>query len=477
MPGHPPQPELSATGEATREATREAAARLRGTVRAMTIGDALLFFLPLIFMTELNMISKSVIHAFLARLPEPKIILAAFSISFAFYYTLTSSTEVNTLLSISYLRDRRAVRHLLGFFCLIVGPPVALTQLVAWTPLGAWLYGEVFGGSAEVIAQAQWATFWFSLSAPILMFRAQAFALIMIHRRTIWITFSTLLRLLSLGISLLLLPHVLHGAAVGAAALVACMGVEAAFAWWAARGFYRALPADAGEQPRYRDLWRFAWPLMMSQSMEMGIVMTINIFLGRLASADLALASFGVTQGLANVVLSPMRNLVQTAQTLARTRADVRVLLRFTHVLVALFTVAIAAVFLTPLRHDVLADVMGLRGDLLAYSEPAIMVTFLVAGVWGYAALFRGLLAGARRTAVVAVSALTRLGVVVLVGSSTLFLAGANGAVIGIVAWAATFAAESAVLGWRLASRRPGAAPLFPEDLPATHEPDGGEAR
>ncbi|HEX9844176.1 MAG TPA: hypothetical protein VGC20_15565, partial [bacterium] len=73
MPGHPPQPERSATGEATREATREAAARLRGTVRAVTIGDALLFFLPLIFMTELNMISKSVIHAFLARLPEPKI--------------------------------------------------------------------------------------------------------------------------------------------------------------------------------------------------------------------------------------------------------------------------------------------------------------------------------------------------------------------------------------------------------------------
>jgi Na+-driven multidrug efflux pump len=442
----------------------------------VTLRDATRFFLPLIFMTELNMISKSVIHAFLARLPEPKIVLAAFSISFAFYYTLTSCTEVNTLLAISYLRTRRAARHLLGFFCLIVGPPVALTQLVAWTPLGVWLYGDVFGAGPEAIRQAQWVTFWLALSAPILMVRALAFALIMLHRRTIWITWATLLRLISLGGSLLVLPALLGGAAVGAAALVLCMAVEAAFAAWAARPYYRALPAGDPDDragpadaplPSYAELWRFAWPLWMSQAMEIGIVMTINIFLGRLAQAELALASFGVVHGLANVVLSPMRNLVQTAQTLARTRADVRVLLRFTTLLVLGFTVVIAVLFGTPLRGVVLAGAMGLSGELLAYSEPALLVTLVMAGFWGYAALFRGLLAGARRTATVAVSALSRMGVVLLIGSATLLFAGLNGAVIGIVAWAATFVVESAVLGWRLASRRPGAAPLFPEAAPA----------
>ncbi|HKI99512.1 MAG TPA: hypothetical protein VKB51_13650 [bacterium] len=433
------------------------------TLRAIALVDAATFFFPLIFMTGLNMISKSIIHAFLARLTDPELTLAAFSISFAFYYTLTSSTEVNTLLSISYLRDQRSVRHLLGFFCLIVGPPVLLTQAVAWTPLGAWIYGGIFGGSPAVVAQAQLATFYFSLSAPVLMFRALAFALIMINRRTIWITFSTLLRLLSLGVSLVLLPRVLQGAAAGAAALVSCMVVETGFAWWAAWGFLRRLPVDAGERVRYGEMWRFAWPLMVSQSTEMGVVMTINIFLGRLARAELALASFGVVQGLANVLLSPLRNLVQTAQTLARTTSDVRVLLRFTTWLVVGFTGGIAAVFLTPLRHVVLADVMGLRGDLLHYAEPAMMISFVVAVFWGYAALFRGLLASARRTRTVAVSALSRLAMVVLIGSSTLFLAHVNGAVVGIVAWAAAFAAETAVLGWRLASRRAGQAPLFPE--------------
>ena len=60
--------------------------------RNITQKDAFRFFAPLVFMTELNMISKSVIHAFLARLAAPKMVLAAFSISFTFDSTLASAT-------------------------------------------------------------------------------------------------------------------------------------------------------------------------------------------------------------------------------------------------------------------------------------------------------------------------------------------------------------------------------------------------
>jgi len=417
----------------------------------LTTRDAARFFLPLIFMTELNMISKSAIHAFLARLAAPKITLAAFSIAFAFYYTVTSATEVFTLVSISYLKDRRALLHLLGFFCLVLTPPLALTLAVAWTPLGDWLYGRGFGASPAVIAQAQLATFFLTLSAPVLICRGMAFALIMQHRRTIWITASTLLRLLSLGVSLVVLPRWLPGASVGAAALVACMVVEAGFAWIPASGFFRALPASAGPQPRYGELWRFSWPLMLNQGAEMGIVMTINVFLGRLASPDLALAAFGVVQGLANVLLSPLRNLVHTAQTLTRTAADVRVMWRFTHWLVVWFTLLVGAVFLLPpLRDWVLLGLMGLTEELAAYGRPGVMLAFLVAGAWGYSALFRGLLAGARRTGTIAAAAGGRLAAVAALGGLTLVFRDMNGAVFGILVWGLTFLVDVGVLGRRL---------------------------
>lgn len=435
--------------------------------RPITLKDATRFFLPLIFMTELNMISKSVIHAFLARMVAPKVALAAFSVSFGFYYTLTSPTEISMLLSISYLKSRRAIGHLLGFFCVVLAGPMVVVQLVAWSSLGDWLYGGVFGASPEAIAQARLATFLLSFSAPILMLRALAFAMLMLNRRTVWITYSTLLRLLSLAISLVVLPRFLAGAPVGAAALVTCMAVETAFAWAAAWRGFAALPAtEGGPPPPYRELWRFSWPLMMNQASEMGVFALINIFMGRLANPDLALAAFGVVHGLASVLLSPVRNLVVTAQTMARWWGDVWVLFRFTHRITFVFAAAVAATFLSPLRSLILTDVMGLTPELAGYAEPAVKLVWIVAVFWGYAALGRGLLAAARRTRTVAASGLARLALVVAMGSVGSLLGGLNGALLGVVIWAAAFAAEATILCARLFWRRPGAEPLFADTPP-----------
>jgi len=102
------------------------------------ISDAWRFFLPLIFMTELNMISKSVIHAFLARTPDPSVTLAAFNTSFTFYYTVTGCTEITTLLAIAWLSGRRNLARISGFLSLLLAAPIALVLAVAFTP---WAHG------------------------------------------------------------------------------------------------------------------------------------------------------------------------------------------------------------------------------------------------------------------------------------------------------------------------------------------------
>ena len=429
--------------------------------RAISIKDALRFFLPLIFMTELNMISKSVINAFMARLPSPKIGLAGLNVAFFFYFALTSPNETANLLSISYLRDRRSFLHLYGFFCVLLALPLTLAGVIALTPFGAWLYSTLFGGSAEVIRQAQEATLILMLSAPVLMLRALAFGMIMLRRRNVLITLSTFLRVLSLGVSLVALPYWLRGASVGAAALVICMAVESVFAFAVSLKYFRALPAGEGPQPTYLEMWRFSWPVILNQASESGIAVVINIFLGRLANPDLALASFGVVHSLASLILSPIRNLVQTAQTLVRTSHDLRVLFRFTNYLVVCFTLLVMGLFFSPARGWILDGVMGLTEELSAYSDRAVMLTFLVVVFWGYAALFRGLLAGERKTGTFAASALARFASVAALGGVVLTVEGANGAVFGVAAWGMAFAAETLILGWRLFFPLPGAEPVY----------------
>ncbi|MCH9046799.1 MAG: hypothetical protein IIA40_11915, partial [SAR324 cluster bacterium] len=80
----------------------------------------------------------------------------------------------------------------------------------------------------------------------------------------------------------------------------------------------------------------------------------------------------------------------------------------------------------------------------------------------GYAALFRGLLAGARRTTAIAASAGARLAIVAAAGSVTFFVGGLNGAVFGVIAWALTLAAEAAILGAWLSRGR--GKELFPAE-------------
>jgi Na+-driven multidrug efflux pump len=423
----------------------------RGSV--IRIAECYRFFLPLVLMTELNMISKSAIHAFLARTQEPDIALAAFNISFAFYYTLASATEATTLLCISYLNSKQNLITVLRFMMWVLSVPIALSVLVVLTPLGDWVFGEVFGASAAVVKQAKTCTWVLSLSGPVLIVRGCAFALLMLNSRTLLITASTLVRLLSLGVSLSIWPHFVDGAVIGAAALTTCMAMEALFAAIFALRHVRALPARVGEPPGTRTLWGFSWPLMLNQGSEIGIVFVINLFLGRLLNADLALAAFGVVHGLVGLIFSPMRNLVQATQTLVETHADVRVMLKFALQLAIAFSVLALVLFNTPLQHWVLSSVMGLNEELTAYSSPAVSFAFAMAIVWALSALCRGLLANQRRTRSLGVTAIVRLLAAVLVGSILLVKPEMNGAVVGLSAWMLAYALEVLVLGRRLTRR------------------------
>ena len=419
----------------------------------VTVRAAWRFFLPLIFMTELNAISKSVIHAFLARLPHATTSLAGFNVAFTAYYAGSAATEVSYLVTLSWLRDRRSIVPLLRFFCLITAGPLVLAWAVAFTAAGDWLYGGLFGASGATVREAKLATFVFSLSAPFLIARAFTFGVLMINRRTMLISWSTLARLASLAGSLVLLPRFVSGAAAGAAALVTCMAVEALVSAWLAARYFRALPTGTGPGPRLGELWRFAWPLILNSSAEMGAVFVISIFLGRLADPDLALAAFGVVHGLTGLLMSPLRNLLHTAQTLVHSARDRAAMIRFAVQVVAAFALLAAGLFDTPLGHVVLGRLMGLAAELEAACTPAMRLAFVMAAAWGFSALFRGFFAGERRTATLAFTGAGRLVVAAVVGAAALAADDLDGAVLGLAAWFAGYGAEAVYLALRLRAR------------------------
>ena len=430
----------------------------------LTIRTAVLFFLPLILTTELHQLSHSLVHAFLARLGDPTTTLAAFSIAFAFNSTFSGIMSVSTQAGLSYVSDQRSVWRIARFYFLVSLAPFLLIEVVALTPLGDWLFGTMMGASAEVTRLARAASAVMGLWIVPNQIRNLATALCMMRQRTMLISHSTMLRLGSQALMLMVLPFWFEGAVAGAVSLVGGMSVEAIYMFVVSRPIYSELAASGGERASYRQLWGFSWPLMITQITENGVTLVINFFLGRLINPDLALAAFGVVTALNSLVASPLRNLVHVAQALVHSRTDMRVMLRFANRLALVYAVLVGCLFYTPMRDVILSGVMGLPAQLSSYAAPGVQMLLLVVIVWGYSSLFRGLLSAMRKTQVIAGTALIRLLVVIAVGSVTLVAPHLNGAAVGVAAVGAAFLAEALLLGWRLTRYIATKGPIFPHE-------------
>lgn len=415
--------------------------------RVITLHEVARFFLPLIFMAELMMITHSIIHAWLARGSLPTISLAGFAIAFSLNALLSSIFRSMHPIALSFISDRRSIRRVWGFGMSLVVLSMGTIALVAHTPLGDWIYGGLLGASPAVTREARSASAILLLIYPLQCTRNVGAGLLMVQRRTLLLSYGTALRVLALGALLLGLGGVVGGARLGAVALVGCVGIEALFVTVLARPFYRRLPAASGRAVPYGEMWRFSWPIIANAMLENSLNVLINVFVGRLDNADVALAAFGVTRGLLMLMMAPLRNLAQTAQAMTRTREDLRVMLRFAWITVAAYVGVIGVLFYTPLRDVILGRVMGLAPGLQAAIDPAVLLFAVTPPLWAMASTYRGLLSGARRTGVLAFSGGVRLAAVLAVSSVCLLWPQANGAMVGVLALAGAFGCEAALLG------------------------------
>ena len=447
-----PEPSRDDPGEPESTKTAVAPATSAGHAfrrRRTSLPDAFRFFLPLMLMAELMMISQAVIAAFLARMPDPESTLAAFSISFYFHATLGSPVWACQFVAVSYIRDRASMRRLFLFSLQVAGAIFAIQLLVGLTPAGHWLFRTLYGAGPEVADTAQRCVAIFAFTILFAVVRSLAYGLFMVERKTLFVTLGTLVRLAGLAVVLVTLSRFFEGAEVGAFALVGCIAFETVFSLFLVRPFFRRL-AHGERPPSYRELWKFSWPIMIMQVAESGVAFTVNLFLGRLVRPELALAAFGLLDSLMRLILSPLRNVIPTVQTLVRFRRDVPVIVTFALIVGGGFAAVMLLFHFAWVRDRVLEDVMGLPPHMAEYVAPALAFGFLLALAMAAASVCRGLLIAAKRTGAIAVGSAARLVTVGAVGGTALVLGTSNGALIGMYALIGAFLVESVVLLARL---------------------------
>ena len=366
-----------------------------------------------------------------------------------FHATIGSPIWACQFVAVSFIRDRASMYRLLQFSLQVAGVITLVMLAVGLTPLGIWLFRTLFGAGPEVAAAAQRCALIFTFVMLFAVVRSLVYGLFMVERKTIYVTLGTVVRLAGLAVVLAGLTLFIEGAEVGAIALVACIAIETVFGVVVARPFFRRLPAGR-HPPSYRELWKFSQPIMIMQTAESGVIFTVNLFLGRLVRPELALAAFGLLDSLMRLLLSPLRNVIQTVQTLVRFRRDVGVIVTFAAIVGGGFAGMMLLFHLEGVRTFALEGVMGLPPHMAEYLAPALAYGFLLALAMAAASLARGLLIAAKRTGAIAIASGVRLLTVGAIGGAAILLGVSNGALIGMYALIGAFLAESAVLLARL---------------------------
>lgn len=416
------------------------------------------FYLPLVLTSQMMTLSVPLINLALTRSTQTQLHLAAYGVCFGIAVFLNApmlvTRDVGAAMALDRVRWRRLTRLTLVSGVLVSG----VDLLLAWTPLGDWVFGTVLGATPRVVAEARVAAIALSPIPLLVGLRGLYSALALRAQKTRLLTQATFGRLLVMAAVLWwMVQNSDPTAAKIGWSLSLGIGVETWWIAWVTRPMRRELPesTDEGRGFDLRRMVRFSSPLIVSAYAWTALRPLINGILGRTADSEAAQASFSVLHPLILLTASALWALQATHQILATTDERARKTFEFGLTMTVVFTALVAVLGWVPaLRDALLTRVFTLPAELLFFVEPAMRGLFVAPFMLGLRACFKGLILASGRTGVISASAVADLAIVAVCGVLALWLwPGLNGAVLGVALVTVAEIVESTFLGVTAARR------------------------
>lgn len=417
------------------------------------------FWLPLAAMWILMALEQPMLSAFIARLPEAKLNLAAYGLTFSLALIVESPVIMFLTLGTALAKDRQSYRLLLRFTHIMAWGLTALHLLIGLTPLYAWIVGDVVGAPPEVIDPSRTAFLLMTPWAGAIAYRRMWQGVLIRYGRPGTVAYTTAIRLISTGAAGL--AGVLSGATSGAnvAAIAVSAGVLAGM--MAALIFVRAtvrehLVADdpALEPLTWSRLLHFYVPLAMTSFIVLAGQPIISLGLSRGPRALDSLAVWPVVNGLIFLVRSTGVALQEVVVALLRDGETYRELRRFSYRLAGALTLLAAAVTLTPLSSLWFTGVAGLPPELAELARVPAALMVLVPGLTVLTSWQRGVLIHFGRTSAITVATVIHIGVLYVAVLAGAALLPWPGAISAALAWTAALIGEVGYLTYRARSAR-----------------------
>ena len=351
------------------------------------------------------------VAAAIARLPDPKINLAAHGVAFAIAIVVEAPVMMLMSTSTALVRDRESFRRLRMFSRGVS----AFATFMLCVLLIPWTFDAVAVGVLrlpEEVASLTYGCLWIYLPwAAAIGYRRFLHGLMIRSGKTRQVAAGTVLRLATVGLAGVLLSawSDLPGAWVGAASLTIGVCAEAVVARCLAVASVRRLLARPGSaearSPSYGWIVRFYFPLALTSLIGLAAQPMLTFFMGRAHAPLESLAVFPVVHALSFLFRALGISYQEAAiALLGDDRRNRPAVGRFAVGLAAAASAGLALVAFTPLFGVWFETVSGLTPELAGYARAPVIILAPMPALAVWLSYQRAKLVLARRTARITVA-------------------------------------------------------------------------
>ncbi len=364
------------------------------------------FHIPLGITSVLMASSHSIVNSGLARTPRPEIALAAFALGHTIANLFASPLWSTRDMLIAFGSDKASMRSGLVAAAGIAVFVMVWMVLLGYTPFGRFVYVDVFGAPDSLFPEIL-GVVRLCLAIPLIYgARAWAQAVLMLSRKTEYMTAATIARLLGGLVMAAYLPRLglLSGTMVGAVIWIGGMALETLVCCLFVLRANGPLPSQPveGEAASVRDCLVFLWPLTVNALLGSLVMPLINAGLSRTDDPERSLAVFSVVWSLVWALSSFLHmTLRQTVMVFLKNAHWLRVLRRFARYLQVATSACLVLMTVSGLADWLLVGAIGLEPALVGDARIVLFLLSAYPLFCGLVDLKTGVALACRRTGVI----------------------------------------------------------------------------
>lgn len=271
----------------------------------LSYGQLSAFFIPLGVSASLTSITHVIINGTLSRGEHAAFIIACYAIAMSLFSILERPMIVFRQTSSALVTDKRSFKLVSIFFIYVLVATMLISLVIAFSPLGHWIYTTIFGATANMVGAVSLA---FKVIILVIIFsgiRGLYQGIIITQLATNWLTIGVVARLIAMFITAyLMVSYDFITSASGAIIFLVGMLIECLVSIYKGDSLLRNGLDPVDSPPLVKaDISKFYFPLMYYFLMQTILTPVIYILLAKSGNIEMSIASFALAFSITNLIL------------------------------------------------------------------------------------------------------------------------------------------------------------------------------